>query len=159
VSRYGWRVWRLGVDEHGPVLVSPYLPNPPTAPGPLVVASCDEGHEAPDPDCVCGLYVMSNRALVEAWCYPAEVVTRVQIKGRRLPGGREVLGALPNEWRVAAVLLTTGYVTPALANKSTALQRRYGIAFTANPGLTVSGPDRLLHRARQLFPSLGKYGG
>jgi hypothetical protein len=54
----GWRLFRVGRDENGPILVSPMYHDPEQPPWPEVggVASCNEGHPAPAPGCRCGIY-------------------------------------------------------------------------------------------------------
>lgn len=61
----GWRVWTVGIDEHGPVLVSPVVPCAWPARAALV-ASCRHGcGEAPGWSCSCGLYALARVEAVE----------------------------------------------------------------------------------------------
>jgi hypothetical protein len=69
----GWRLWHLGIDDDGPVLVSPLRPVTWT-PRRVVTASCPTGcAEPPDWDCTCGLYATADLALL-AGHRPAPVV-------------------------------------------------------------------------------------
>ena len=79
----GWRVWRIAVDGE---LVSAYTPAgwPARAP---IVARCYEHpgqHEAPDEQCVCGVYACddANAALFYAHRSGSAVVGRTKLWGR-----------------------------------------------------------------------------
>src|SRR5262249_25180608 len=53
-----WRLFRIGHDTIGPVLLSPVYHGPEPTPWPELgsVASCYEDHKAPAPGCRCGIY-------------------------------------------------------------------------------------------------------
>jgi hypothetical protein len=79
----GWRVWRIAVDGE---LVSAYTPAgwPGRAP---IVARCYErpgAHDAPDEQCVCGVYACeeANAALFYAHRSGSAVVGRTRLWGR-----------------------------------------------------------------------------
>ncbi len=159
-AQYGWRAWTITTTAtsggtSGPVLGSPFHSTFITT-GPTILACCGWGipHDAPDPECECGIYAMTNRADLPLWCYPAEVVTRLALHGPVLPGLQDMAqGAFPGEVRAAgATIVGPCYISPHKAHHAQALAERYGTGFKPDPALAAQ-PSALTSALSLLRPT------
>jgi hypothetical protein len=116
----GWRVWDLSEGADGPVLWPTRTNADPWPRGAPLEARCTASrlvvgriarHEAPDPDCRCGVYAGDTLAFVErsrpAWP-PPTVIGRVSLWGRTIAHehGWRARWAYPERLRLACVVCT-----------------------------------------------------
>jgi hypothetical protein len=144
---YGLRTWTVRGERPDERLAGAYRDAAPwPAGGAWLEASCSKGHDAPAPDCSCG---------VHAW-HPRRRAARKILAGRReVPGIVEATGAIEvhaDGFRAArarpyALLLTPG--------SNAALARRLGEAYQV-PVVEVAGPDDVLRWCRDHGLGLGE---
>ncbi|MHC1559924.1 hypothetical protein ACR9E3_13285 [Actinomycetospora sp. C-140] len=151
----GWRLWHLGEDHDGPLLVSPLRPLA-WSPRRAVTATCPAGcREPPTWHCTCGLYAAADLDAVAGYVGAPAVVGCTALWGRVVegsggwraarayplvlfvPAGETrpgVLDAMASASRRATFRGRTGpYLRPLGADVRRALAERYGVPVHALP--------------------------
>jgi hypothetical protein len=132
---YGLRTWTVRGERPDERLAGAYRDAAPwPAGGAWLEASCAKGHDAPAPDCSCG---------VHAW-HPRPRAARKILAGRReVPGIVEATGAIEVHADGFRAARARPYALLLIPGRNAALAQRLGEAYQV-PVVEVAGPDDLL---------------